>query len=137
MVARHHCVGMTARHRIRVCGRDDAGDRKAENGCEGCDFDGTRHVSLLVDRFRPAEAFPTSGTRIRLRMTARVERHRLYACVPLVAAVFPIATETAGDLREAVGYLDALQIFCLFVSELALNTQTKRRPVAYGKGLSI
>src|ERR1700683_264939 len=47
--------------------------------------------------------------------------------IPVIAAVFPVTAAAAGDAREAVGDLDAVHIFGVFVAELAFDAQAQRR----------
>jgi hypothetical protein len=47
----------------------------------------------------------------------------LDARIPFVSAIFPITAVAAGDLAEAVGNLDPLQILRLLVSKLPFDPQ--------------
>src|SRR5579872_954824 len=51
--------------------------------------------------------------------------------IPVVAAVFPIATVAAGDSSQVAHELDVLDVLGLLVAELALHPQPQRRSVRH------
>src|SRR5271165_2617115 len=94
---------------------------------------------------RPSTISPSANTnRVEsvLRAVMIVEANRLMAAasdarVPLVAAVFPVAALAAVEARQAVGELDALDVFGLLVAELALDPQAQGRAVGDVERLAV
>ena len=67
---------------------------------------------------------PHHRGRVQKRIRAEAEpvtRGRLNSRVPFIAAIFPIAAAAAGDMGEAVGDLDPLDIFGLLVAKLPFH----------------
>src|SRR6185437_11774700 len=69
--------------------------------------------------------------------TAASNASHLYAGVPLIALVFPVAAVAVADVLERRDQVDAAQVLRHLVAELARNAQAQRRAVRNRQCLAV